>query len=127
MKGHIQAASINSWLEGTYLFEFQILTKEILVKSYLQGFSVRQALAGKNGKNVLGDLIKYFTQACVNEEIPETFAELARDFHDRALPDGYEALYALRGVFGPDTDKRDIIEFLIQEADKPRDDSGIEF
>jgi len=77
--------------------------------------------------NVLSDLIKYFTRACVNEGNPETFAELARDFDDLALPDGYEALYALRDIFGPDTDKRDIIEFLIQEADKPQDDSGIEF
>lgn len=51
----------------------------------------------------------------MNEMNLETFTELSRDFYYATIPDGYEALYALRDMFKPDTDKRKIIDFLIQQ------------
>ena len=69
-------------------------------------------------ENTLSTLIDYYTRACVNETNLETFSELAQDFYYATIPDGYEALYALRDLFGSDTDKRKIIDFLIQEKDK---------
>ena len=69
-------------------------------------------------ENTLSTLIDYYTRACVNETNLETFSELAQDFYYATIPDGYEALYALRDLFGPHTDKRKIIDFLIQEIDK---------
>ncbi|MBW1899748.1 MAG: hypothetical protein JRI61_11900 [Deltaproteobacteria bacterium] len=66
-------------------------------------------------ENILSTLISYYTRACVDQQNLETFSELAKDFYYSTSPDGYEALYALRELFEPDTDKRKIIEFLISE------------
>jgi len=66
-------------------------------------------------ENILSILISYYTRACVDQQNLETFAELAKEFYFFTSPDGYEALYALRELFEPDTDKRKIIEFLISE------------
>ena len=68
-------------------------------------------------ENILGTLVKYFTGACVSETNLETFTELAQDFYYATIPDGYEALYALRDLFDPNTNKRKIIDFLIQEEE----------
>jgi len=68
-------------------------------------------------ENILGILITYYTQACVDQENIETFSELARDFYYATVPDGYEALYALRDLFEPGTDKREIIDILIAEEE----------
>ncbi len=57
-------------------------------------------------ENLLSVLITYYTQACVDQENMETFSELAQDFYYATVPDGYEALYALRDLFEPGTDKR---------------------
>jgi len=79
-------------------------------------------------ENSLSTLIDYYTRACVNETNLETFAELAQDFYYATIPDGYEALYALRDLFGPETDKRKAIDFLIQEKDQAGDSSSpVEF
>ena len=48
----------------------------------------------------------------------ETFTELARDFYYSTNPDGYEALYALREIFDPDTKKRKIIDSMIAETEE---------
>ena len=69
-------------------------------------------------ENILSILISYYTRACVDQQNLETFAELAKDFYYATIPDGYEALYALRELFKPDTDKRKIIEFLISEEEE---------
>jgi hypothetical protein len=58
----------------------------------------------------------------------ETFSELAQDFYYATISDGYEALYALRDLFEPNTDKRKAIDFLIQEKDQSGGSSApIEF
>ena len=78
-------------------------------------------------ENILGTLISYYTRACVDQQNLGTFSELAKDFYYAASPDGYEALYALRELFEPDTDKRKIIEFLISEEEERKSSEPIEF
>jgi hypothetical protein len=78
-------------------------------------------------KNILSTLISYYTRACVDQQNLETFSELAKDFYYATSPDGYEALYALRELFEPDTDKRKIIEFLISEEEERKSSEPIEF
>ncbi len=68
-------------------------------------------------ENILSILISYYTRACVDQQNLETFSELAKDFYHFTIPDGYEALYALQELFGPETDKRKIIDFLIAEEE----------
>ena len=41
-----------------------------------------------------------------------------KEFYYSTNPDGYEALYALRELFGQETDKRKIIDFLIAEEEE---------
>jgi hypothetical protein len=60
----------------------------------------------------------YYTRAGVDQQNLETFTELAKDFYYSTNPDGYDALYALRELFEPDTDKRKIVEFLILEEEE---------
>src|SRR3972149_782830 len=69
-------------------------------------------------KNILSILISYYTQACVDQGNLDTFTELAKDFYYSTNPDGYEAYYALRELFEPETDKRKIIDFLMAEEEK---------
>ncbi len=69
-------------------------------------------------ENILSILITYYTQACVDQGNLETFSELAKDFYYSTNPDGYEALYALQELFGPETDKRKIVDFLIAEEEE---------
>jgi len=69
-------------------------------------------------ENILTTLITYYTRACVNQVNLETFTELAQDFYYATNPDGYEALYALRELFEPHTEKRKIIDFLISEEEE---------
>ena len=69
-------------------------------------------------ENILSILITYYTQACVDQADLDTFSELAKDFYCSTNLDGYEAYYALRELFEPDTDKRKIIDFLIAEEEE---------
>jgi hypothetical protein len=75
-------------------------------------------------ENILSTLITYYTQACVDQENLETFSELAQDFYNTTIPDGYEALYALRDLFETGTDKRKVIDFLIDEEEGAKKDNG---
>ncbi len=68
-------------------------------------------------ENILSILITYYTQACVDQSNLDTFSELAKDFYYSTNFDGYDAYYALRELFEPDTDKRKIIDFLIAEEE----------
>jgi hypothetical protein len=69
-------------------------------------------------ENILNILITYYTKACIGQVNLETFSELAKDFYYSTNPDGYEAYYALRELFEPETDKRKIIDFLIAEDEE---------
>ena len=72
--------------------------------------------------NILDILITYCTRACLDQENLETFSELAHDFYYATKPDGYEALYALRDLFDPGSDKREIIDLLIAEEEGEKKD-----
>jgi hypothetical protein len=69
-------------------------------------------------ENILRIFITYYTRACMAQSNLETFTELARDFYYSTNPDGYEALYALREIFDPDTEKRKVINSLIAETEE---------
>lgn len=69
-------------------------------------------------ENILSILITYYTQACVDQANLDTFSELTKEFYYSTNLDGYEAYYALRELFEPDTDKRKIIDFLIAEEEE---------
>ncbi len=64
--------------------------------------------------NILSLLIKYYTQACFDQGNLETFTELAQDFYYATSLDGYEAYYALQELFEPGTNRRTIIDSLIE-------------
>jgi hypothetical protein len=68
-------------------------------------------------ENMLSTVIKYYTRACVEQANLQTFGNLAREFYWATIADGYEALHALRELFGPHTEKRIIIDFLIEEME----------
>jgi len=70
-------------------------------------------------ENMIATLIHYYTQACMKQMNLEAFSELAMDFYYATIPDGFEALYALRDLLDPDADKRKIIDFLIPNRRKP--------
>lgn len=69
-------------------------------------------------ENVLSLLITYYTKACIDQANLDTFSKLAKDFYYSTQLDGYEAYYALRELFDPETDKRKIIEILIAEEEE---------
>jgi hypothetical protein len=75
-------------------------------------------------ENILGILISYYTKACVDQQNLDTFLELAKDFYYSTKPDGYEAYYALRELYEPETEKRKIIEFLISEEEEAQKKSS---
>ena len=75
-------------------------------------------------ENILATLITHYTRGCLNEMNLETFTELTQDFYYATHPDGYEALYALRGLFEPHTEKRKIIDSLIAEEEEAEELSG---
>lgn len=64
---------------------------------------------------------KYMT-ACERQENLESFSELVQDFYYATAPDGYDAFYTLQEKFPIDTNKRKVIDFLIEiqktEVDK---------
>ena len=69
-------------------------------------------------RNILRVLITYYTKACLEQGNLETFSELAKNFYYSTNPDGYEAYYALRELFEPNTEKRKIIDSLITEEEE---------
>ena len=72
-------------------------------------------------ENILRLLITYYTRTCVTQSNLETFTEVAWHFYYSTNPDGYEALYALKELFDPDTEKGKIIDFLIAETEEGKE------
>jgi hypothetical protein len=73
-------------------------------------------------ENVLRPLIHYYTDACANQTNLKMFTQLAQDFYYATAPDDYNALYALRELFEPHTEKRKIIDFLIAEEEEQKEE-----
>jgi hypothetical protein len=78
-------------------------------------------------ENMLSTVIKYYMQACVDQENLQTFGELAREFYWATNPDGYEALHALRELCAQHREKRTIIDFLIEEMEAEASEEPIGF
>jgi len=66
-------------------------------------------------ENILRELIEKYTEACVKQVDLDIFTELAQDFYDATILDGYEAYPALRELFEPESEKRKIVDFLMAE------------
>jgi hypothetical protein len=75
-------------------------------------------------RNILSVLIIYYTKACVDQTNLDTFAELSKEFYYSTIGDEYEAYYALRDLFEPETEKRKIIDFLIAEEEEAQKKSS---
>ncbi len=73
--------------------------------------------------NQLELLIRYYSQACEKQEDIDAFTELAKDFYDACIQDGFNAYYALRDLFAIGTDRRKITDFLIEVSEQAEDDA----
>lgn len=62
---------------------------------------------------MLGELIERYMEACKIQEDLDSFSELAQDFFYNTSPNGYEAYYALKEIYGSDTPKGKVIDSLI--------------
>ena len=75
-------------------------------------------------ENFLKELISRFTIACNKENNLLNFSEIAQEFYYATIPDGYDALYSLKELFPPHTEKGENIRLLIAELTKENDASG---
>ena len=74
-------------------------------------------------ENLLKELISRFTIACNKENNLLNFSEIAQEFYYATIPDGYNALYFLKELLPPHTEKGKNIRFLIAELTKESDTS----
>ena len=73
----------------------------------------------------LPEMIEHLSRACQLEDDWQKFSEIALEFHYATQWDGYNALHALRDMFGENSDKRKIIDFLISEQnDQNQEEMG---
>lgn len=66
--------------------------------------------------NMLGELIHFYTDACLKETDMERFALLAQDFHMNTYEHGYDALQELTSLF-PTGEKGVVVQHLSQTDD----------
>ena len=78
-------------------------------------------------QSVLGTLIDHYTIACKKQGNLEVFSELVMDFYYATIPDGYDALYAMKELYSVGTDKRKIIDFLNEIENAGFDEEDVEF
>jgi len=74
-------------------------------------------------QNILSILIDHYTAACEKQQNLEAFSELALDFFYATLPDGYDALHALKEKYPPGTTKRSVLDFLSEVENNPDGDT----
>ena len=74
-------------------------------------------------QNQLNLLIEHYSQACEKQVNLEAFTELAKDFYEAVIPDGFNAYYALRDLFKNGTDRRKVVEFLVEVSEQAEDDA----
>lgn len=79
-------------------------------------------------QNILSTVVQHYTVACDEQGNLEVFLELAKDFYYATVPDGYDALHALKDRYLVGSDKRKVIDFLNEIEDIGVDeDDDIEF
>ena len=66
--------------------------------------------------NMLGELIHFYTDACLKESDIERFSLLAQDFHMNTYEQGYDALHELVTIFQPST-KGAVVQQLSETID----------
>lgn len=66
--------------------------------------------------NMLGELVYFYTDACIREDDMERFSMLAQDFHHNTIDQGYDALQELTTLF-PDGTKGAIVQQLADAMD----------
>jgi len=76
---------------------------------------------------ILTIVIDHYTVACEQQENLEVFSELVMDFYYVTIPDGYDALYAMRKRYPIGTDKRKVVDFLNEIEDAGLDEEDVEF
>ena len=77
--------------------------------------------------DILPELIEHFTRGCLLETDRQNFSELVEEFHYSTERDDYDALLTLRNMFDEDSDKRKIIDFLLNEFKAQENHEPIDF
>jgi hypothetical protein len=76
--------------------------------------------------SMLGELIHFYTDACIRETDMERFSLLVQDFHMNTYEQGYDALQELTALFQSD-DKGAVIQHLSETIDEYEDSEDIPF
>ncbi len=71
--------------------------------------------------SMLGELIHFYTDACLKETDIERFSLLVQDFHMNTIDQGYDALQALTTLFQSGT-KRAVIQQISETMDEESED-----
>ncbi len=113
LRKYFKSANANLLAMITHGLELDPLSEELLSDlAYFHEF-----------QNQLNLLIKYYSQACEKQENIGAFSELAKNFYNAVLPDGFNAYYALRDLFDNGTDKRKIVDFFVEVSEQAEDDA----
>jgi hypothetical protein len=113
LRKYFKSANTNLLAMVTHGLELDPVSNELLSDlAYFHGF-----------QNQLNLLIKYYSQACEKQEDLNAFTELAKDFYEAVIPDGFNAYYALRDLFNSDTDRRKVVDFLVEVSEQAEDDA----
>ena len=76
--------------------------------------------------SMLGELIHFYTDACIKETDMERFSMLAQDFHMNTCDQGFNALHELATLFQSGT-KGVMVQHLSEAIDSHHDPEGIPF
>jgi len=76
--------------------------------------------------SMLGELIHFYTEACLQETDMERFSALAQDFHMNTFDQGYDALHELTTIFQSGT-KGAVIQHLSETIDEVAGPADIPF
>ena len=76
--------------------------------------------------SMLGELIHFYTDACIKETDMERFSLLVQDFHMNTYEQGYDALHELTNIFHS-SDKGAVIQHLSETIDQYEDSEDIPF
>ena len=113
LRKYFKEANTNLLAMITHGLELDPLSDELLSDlAYFHGF-----------QNQLNLLIKYYSQACEKQENLDAFTELAKDFYYAVIQDGFNAYYSLRDLFNGGTDRRKIVDFLVEVSEQEEDDA----
>lgn len=76
--------------------------------------------------SMLGELIQFYTDACIKETDMERFSLLVQDFHLNTVEQGFDALHELTGIFQSGT-KGAVIQHLSETIDDYEDSEEMPF